>query len=156
LDIASNPANKYLAIKQGARSPSYDNSTNLLFNPYAFHHQINPERMESGVHISQPVRSTKITGHGKVENPMSTIQDVSAEQLAKAFHHYREALMHNGCCQESEEESSYWERAPQDQRKLMVAAARLTLLELATATPPAEPSTGRKYYAKPGEADWGC
>jgi hypothetical protein len=85
---------------------------------------------------------------------MSTIQDVSAEQLAKAFHHYREALMHNGCCQENEEEPSSWERAPQDERKLMVAAARLALLELAT--PAAEPATGRKYYAKPGEADWGC
>lgn len=85
---------------------------------------------------------------------MSTIQDVSAEQLAKAFHHDREALMHNGVCQADEEESSSWDRASQDERKLMVAAARLALLELAT--PAAEPSTGRKYYAKPGEADWGC
>lgn len=85
---------------------------------------------------------------------MSTIQDVSAEQLAKAFHHYREALAHNGGCQADEEESSSWDRAPQAERRLMVAAARLALLELAT--PHAESSTSRKYYAKPGKADWGC
>lgn len=85
---------------------------------------------------------------------MSTIQDVSAEQLAKAFHHYREALAHNVGGQENEEEISSWDRAPQAERKLMVAAARLALLDLATAA--AEPTTGRKYYAKPGEADWGC
>jgi hypothetical protein len=36
----------------------------------------------------------------------------------------------------------------------MVAAARLTLLELAV--PPAQPSPSRKYYATPGEAEWGC
>jgi hypothetical protein len=35
----------------------------------------------------------------------------------------------------------------------MVAAARLTLLELAT-TPVSKP--GRKYYAIAGEAEWGC
>jgi hypothetical protein len=37
---------------------------------------------------------------------------------------------------------------------LMVAAARLALLELATT--PARPARIRKYYAKPGEAEWGC
>ncbi len=36
----------------------------------------------------------------------------------------------------------------------MVAAARLALLELASA--PVQPSLRRKYYAEPGEADWGC
>jgi hypothetical protein len=84
---------------------------------------------------------------------MSAIQDVSAEQLAKLFHHYREALAHNGDCEVAEEESSSWDRASQNERKLMVAAARLALLELAMT--PAEPQ-GRKYFAKPGEADWGC
>ena len=84
---------------------------------------------------------------------MSTIQDVSAEQLAKVFHHYREALTHNGECQSSEDEASSWDRAPQSERKLMLAAARLALLEL-TMTP-APPSPRRKYYATPGEAEWG-
>lgn len=85
---------------------------------------------------------------------MSTIHDVSAEQLAKAFQHYREALADNGSGRADEEKSSSWDRTPQDERKLMVAAARLALLELST--PAASPSPGRKYYAKPGEADWGC
>jgi hypothetical protein len=85
---------------------------------------------------------------------MSTIQDVSAEQLAKLFHHYRAALSHDGGGHGIKEESSAWDRAPQNERRLMVAAARLALIELATA--PAEPSPSRKYYAKPGEADWGC
>jgi hypothetical protein len=86
---------------------------------------------------------------------MSTIQDVSAEQLAKLFHDYREALSHDGAGHGIKEESSSWGRTPENERKLMVAAVRLALLELATATAPA-PSPGRKYYAQPGEAEWGC
>lgn len=85
---------------------------------------------------------------------MSTIQDISAEQLAKVFHHYREALAQGNNGRETEEESSSWDRAPQDERKLMVAAARLALLELTTNA--AEATPNRKYFAKPGEADWGC
>ena len=85
---------------------------------------------------------------------MSTIQDVSAERLAKIFHHYHEALSHDGNGHSKGEESSSWERAPQNERKLMVAAARLALLELATT--PAEPTPRRKYYANPGDAEWGC
>ena len=91
---------------------------------------------------------------------MSTIQDVSAEQLAKLFHHYREALAHDrevlvhGGDEGREEESSAWDRTPQDERRLLVAAARLALLELSTT--PARSHASRKYYAKPGEAEWGC
>ena len=85
---------------------------------------------------------------------MLTIHDVSAERLAKVFHHYHEALSHNGDCHGNDERSSSWDRAPQNERKLMVAAARLALLELAT--PPAESRPSRKYYAEPGEAEWGC
>jgi hypothetical protein len=84
---------------------------------------------------------------------MSTIQDVSAEQLAKLFHHYQEALEHD-CNDHGREEGSSWERSSQNERKTMVAAARLTLLELSTS--PAQPSRSRKYYATPGEAEWGC
>jgi hypothetical protein len=69
------------------------------------------------------------------------------------FHHYQEALAHDGDGQGIKRESS-WDRAPQNERKRMVAAARLALLELASA--PATLTPGRKYYAKPGEADWGC
>jgi hypothetical protein len=85
---------------------------------------------------------------------MWSIQDVSAEELAKLFHHYRGALAHDFDCLTTEEAASAWDRTPQSERKLMVAAARLALLELATATPQTQPS--RPYFAKPGEADWGC
>jgi hypothetical protein len=88
---------------------------------------------------------------------MSTIEEVNAEQLAKLFYNYREALAHDCTKQhanENQKQESSWECTPQSERKLMVAAARLTLLELLTT--PAVATPGRKYYAKPGEADWGC
>lgn len=85
---------------------------------------------------------------------MSTIQDCSAEQLAKLFHHYHEALAHDNADRDHEEGASTWDRTSQQERKLMVAAARLALLELSTTPAPKAPS--RKYFAKPGEADWGC
>ena len=85
---------------------------------------------------------------------MSTIQDVSAEQLAKLFHHYREALVHDSDGHGIKPEHSSWDRTPHNERKLMVAAARLALLELATT--PAQSNHDRKYYAQPGEAEWGC
>jgi hypothetical protein len=86
---------------------------------------------------------------------MSTIQDVSAEQLAKVFHHYREALAHGNSNdnRENDEERSAWDRASLSERKLLVAAARLALLELTTT--PAPPVVSRKYFATPGEAEWG-
>jgi hypothetical protein len=88
------------------------------------------------------------------------IQDVNAEQLARIFHHYQEALAQDDHTQASETETpeeegaTSWDRAPHNERRRMVAAARLTLLELSTAPAPASPT--RKYYAKHGEADWGC
>jgi hypothetical protein len=88
---------------------------------------------------------------------MWSIEDVSAEELAKLFHHYRGALAHDFDCQSDEEgvsSSASWDRTPQQERKLMVAAARLALLELAAT--PAQAGANRPYFAKPGEADWGC
>jgi hypothetical protein len=85
---------------------------------------------------------------------MWSIQDVSAEELAKLFHHYRGALAHDFDCHSGEEATSSWDRTPQSERKLMVAAARLALLELATA--PTQADANRPYFAKPGEAEWGC
>lgn len=88
------------------------------------------------------------------------IQDVNAEELARIFHHYQEALAQDDRLPATEadtpdaEGATSWDRTPQNERKLMVAAARLTLLELSTTPARAIPS--RKYYAKHGEADWGC
>ena len=84
---------------------------------------------------------------------MQTLQEINAEQLARLFHHYKIALR-NDCESQNDPDSTAWDRTPQSERKLMVAAARLALLELST-TP--EPVTQRrKYFAQPGEADWGC
>jgi hypothetical protein len=84
---------------------------------------------------------------------MSTIQEVSAEQLAKLFHHYHQALAHDSR-QEGEQRPASWDRTSQNERKLMIAAARLTLIELSTT--PAASQPGRKYYATRGEAEWGA
>src|ERR1700756_3012010 len=97
-------------------------------------------------------RRPGITKGKKRLTVMSTIQEVNAEHLAKLFHNYREALARD--CGAHEAEASSWERTPQSERQLMVAAARLALIELSTTPTPSQP--GRKYYAKPGEADWGC
>ena len=84
---------------------------------------------------------------------MWSIQDVSAEELARLFHHYRSALAHDFDCLNNEDEMSSWDHTPQSERKLMIAAARLALLELATT---AVQTSNRPYFATPGEADWGC
>ena len=83
-----------------------------------------------------------------------SIQDVSAEQLAELFHHYREALTHDFNCKGSENTAHSWDQTPQNERNLMVAAARLALLELAATSERNQPN--RRYFANPGEADWGC
>jgi len=82
---------------------------------------------------------------------MTMFQDVDAEQLARLYYHYHEALAPESEKQ-ANDKSSTWESTPQPERRRMVAAARLALLELAA---PAVPKK-RKYYATPGEADWGC
>jgi len=86
---------------------------------------------------------------------MASIQNVSAEELARLFHHYQDALAHDFDCPAGEEAvPSLWDRTPHNERKLMVAAARLALLELAATTE--QENQNRRYFAKPGEADWGC
>jgi hypothetical protein len=85
---------------------------------------------------------------------MSSLQNVSAEDLARLFHHYHEALEHDFHGHTIPEVAVTWEQAPQNERQLMIAAARLTLLEL-SATSEGE-RADRKYFAKPGEAEWGC
>jgi len=83
---------------------------------------------------------------------MWSIQDVSAEELARLLHHYRGALAHDSDSRNGE--TAAWEHTSSSERKLMVAAARLALIELAATPAPAE--ANRPYYTKPGEADWGC
>jgi hypothetical protein len=84
-------------------------------------------------------------------NPMS-IQEVSAEQLAELFHHYNQALGPDFGCEQSNAET--WEQAPHQEKARLVEAARLALLELAATD--RERKESRRYFAKPGEAEWGC
>lgn len=84
---------------------------------------------------------------------MWSIEDVSAERLAKLAHHYRKALKQPED-HETDDDKSSWEGMPHQERRLMVAAMRLALLELASAA--AAAGTNRAYFATPGEAEWGC
>ena len=79
---------------------------------------------------------------------MST-QDVFVQQFARLFHHYRAALS-----PEAEQEIAMWTSVPPEERQRLVAAARLAILELETNARIEDDS--RPYFAKPGEAEWGC
>ncbi len=85
---------------------------------------------------------------------MLTIQDVNAEQLANLLCNYRQALSQE-CAGAHKSETDDPSPVPsQNEQRLMVAAVRLALLELTAPSFDEEPK--RKYYATPGEADWGC
>jgi hypothetical protein len=79
---------------------------------------------------------------------MST-QEQFVQQFTKLFHHYTEALSPA----DQQEHASKDSTSPHESDRL-VAAARLAILELETNGRLQENS--RRYYAKPGEADWGC
>ena len=96
------------------------------------------------------VMAAMVTGKGW--NSMS-IQEVSAEQLAELLHHYHQALGPDFSC-ENKPDAEAWEHVPQPEKKRLVAAARLALLELTSMAKDVEDS--RRYFAKPGQAEWGC
>ena len=82
-----------------------------------------------------------------------SIQEVSAETLAELFHHYHQALGPDFGCNALRNSES-WQEVPQSERNRIVAAVRLALLEIDSSAKQKQES--RRYYAKPGEADWGC
>jgi hypothetical protein len=75
---------------------------------------------------------------------MST-QEIFLQQFTRLFHHYREALS-----PEAEQESA----SLKSDHNLLVAATRSAILELETKA--LLQDDGRRYFAKPGEAEWGC
>ena len=79
---------------------------------------------------------------------MST-QEVFVQQFARLFCHCREALS-----PEAEQESATWSSAPAEERNRLVAAAHSAILELETKARIEDDP--RRYFAKPGEAEWGC
>jgi hypothetical protein len=82
-----------------------------------------------------------------------SIQEVPAEQLAELFHNYHQVLGPNLGCQ-AKPNAEAWEQIPHQEKSRLVAAARLALLELASTAREREDS--RRYFAKPGQAEWGC
>jgi hypothetical protein len=81
-----------------------------------------------------------------------SIQEVSAERFAQLFHQYQQALA-NDCGSASTCAKDAWSNVPAPEKNLMIAAARLALLEVELL--PSERQL-RRYFAKPGEAEWGC
>lgn len=81
-----------------------------------------------------------------------SLQEVLPEQLAELFPHYHQALgpdFAGGTTADSEP----WERVPAQEKNRMIAAARLALLDLGAGQ---QQNDSRRYFAKPGEAEWGC
>jgi hypothetical protein len=81
------------------------------------------------------------------------IREVAPERLAELFHHYHQALTPEISGKGSEGQGLWKEVSPQEKKRL-VAAARLALLELESTT--SDRAKDRQYFAQPGEAEWGC
>jgi hypothetical protein len=82
-----------------------------------------------------------------------SLQEVLPEQLAELFHHYHQALAPDFTCDKHADPES-WDQVPAPEKSRMIAAARLALLELGARV--REQEDPRRYFAKPGEAEWGC
>ena len=90
---------------------------------------------------------------------------ISAEELAQLFHRYHGVL--TGCF-DGRTATAPWDQVDAHQRRLLIATARLVLSDLAAKQQaggaqesvhndePQTPSVDRRYYAKPGQAEWGC
>ena len=84
---------------------------------------------------------------------LMSIQEVSAERFAQLFHHYHQALADESGNTAHARTCNAWADVPPPEKSRMVAAARLVLLEVELI--PSERQS-RRYFAKPGEAEWGC
>jgi hypothetical protein len=82
---------------------------------------------------------------------MST-QELFAEQFARLFAHYQKALMPSSEGAPTTLEAESWESAPDSERERMLAAGRLALMDLEAG----DGSNSRRWYARPGQAEWGC
>lgn len=82
-----------------------------------------------------------------------SIQEVSAERFAQLFHHYHQALDNEAGATAPVRTTDAWADVTPSEKSRMIAAARLALLEVELI--PSERES-RRYFAKPGEAEWGC
>jgi len=92
----------------------------------------------------------------EAERPWATmsIQEISAEQFAELFHRYHQALTHDSEGTNGRAVAP-WNQVPEEEKNRLVDAARLALLEIETMERQAQKPHGN-YFAKPGEAEWGC
>jgi hypothetical protein len=82
-----------------------------------------------------------------------SIQEVSPERFAQLLHNYHQALADSPETADSQRGCNAWSDVPPAEKNRLIAAARMALLEVEL-LPSERPS--RRYYAKPGEAEWGC
>ena len=76
-------------------------------------------------------------------------QELFIQQFARLFHQHREAASRHSALENAPATS-----ATLDDDNRLTAAARLAILELETNA--LLQDNGRRYFAKPGEAEWGC
>jgi hypothetical protein len=79
--------------------------------------------------------------------------DVSAEQLAELFHHYHHILTCDSTASQRQG-SVEWSEMSAQERERLVAATQLALSEIDARTE--ERTRAMRYFAKPGQAEWGC
>jgi hypothetical protein len=79
-----------------------------------------------------------------------SIQEGTAEQFARLFNHYYETL-----APDSDSIGESWSEIPLGERSRMIAAVRLAMQNLGFSNR-ATSSGNERYFAKPGEAEWGC
>jgi len=82
-----------------------------------------------------------------------SIEEVSAERFAQLFHHYHQVLGENSGNAAHMRTCDAWANVPLAEKNRMIAATRLALLEVEVIPTERE---NRRYFAKPGEAEWGC
>lgn len=104
---------------------------NLLFGPYAC------ERLLTECE------------KGAQQKTIMCTQEEFVQQFTRLFNHYTEALS-----PAASHEDSLKDPDTQEDSHRLVAAARLAILELEMNAPMQAHS--RRYFAKPGEAEWGC
>lgn len=82
-----------------------------------------------------------------------SLQKLNAERFVQLFHEYQQALAIDDNKLSMNRTQAVWDDVPQSEKELMVAAAHLSLMDVEQLS--GENKT-RKYFAKPGEAEWGC
>lgn len=81
-----------------------------------------------------------------------SLHESTAENLAQAFHRYYETLTRDSGST-LRPRGEFWENIPAEERDRLVAAIRQTLADAVAA---GRNTDRERYFAKPGEAEWGC